>query len=214
MAWSADELEHAAAEIELDDLVRPGREPVELLHSLEFAIDDGGCRSICELRVSLNVVEMAMGVGNDELVALARMIFEPRVDDLVHGLAQGIVWPGLLARPGVEEHRPLATEQQKEEGRLGSEGLALPQHVRMRVVPLHLEGRVGFARATRPAVNPTNIEIPVDRRASGEVEIVQGSNEITLRMPSWACMSSKPRLTSSSDSVCEISGSTSMSPAR
>ena len=35
---------------------------------------------------------------------------------------------------------------------------------------------------------------------------------ITLRMPSWASISSKPRLTSSSVSWCEMNGSTSISP--
>src|SRR5215218_4867946 len=38
-------------------------------------------------------------------------------------------------------------------------------------------------------------------------------NEITLRIPSCASISSKPRLTSSSVSVCDTNGSTSSSPA-
>src|SRR3954452_24239905 len=37
--------------------------------------------------------------------------------------------------------------------------------------------------------------------------------EITLRIPSCASISSKPRFTSSSDSLCETNGSTSISPA-
>src|SRR5205823_3793394 len=39
------------------------------------------------------------------------------------------------------------------------------------------------------------------------------ANPITLRMPSWASINSKPRLTSSSVMVCERKGSTSISPA-
>jgi hypothetical protein len=39
-------------------------------------------------------------------------------------------------------------------------------------------------------------------------------NSITLRMPSWASISSKPLFTSSSDIRCEMKESTSMSPAR
>ncbi len=83
----ADDLEFASAEIELDDLVRPGGEAVELLHGLQLPIDDGGCRPVGELCVSFHVVEMAMGVSDDQLVALARVLGEPRLDDLVHGLA-------------------------------------------------------------------------------------------------------------------------------
>ena len=154
-----------------------------------------------------------MGVSDDQLVVLARMLGKPCLDDSVHGLAQRVP-NGFLARAGVEEHRPLAAEQQVQERRLGREGLALPQHIGVRVVPVHLERRVGVGRAAWRSVNPADVEIPLDRRIRGEVEVAQVSNEITLRMPSWACMRSKPRLTSSSESVWEMSGSTSMSPAR
>jgi hypothetical protein len=53
-----------------------------------------------------------------------------------------------------------------------------------------------------------------DHRVTASGPHHQAPNAITLRMPSCACMSSKPRLTSSSESVWEMSGSTSMSPAR
>ena len=143
--------EHAtAAEVELDDLVRPGREPEELLHGRQLAVDDGGRRSVGELRVSFHMVEMAVGVSDDQFVALARMLGKPCVDDFVHGLAQGVLVVGLLARPGVEEHRPLAAEQQVQERRLGGEGLALPQHVRVRVVR-GAPGTAGLCRASDAA---------------------------------------------------------------
>src|SRR5206468_7778833 len=109
---------------------------------------------------------------------------------------------------------PLAAEQQVQERRLSREGLTLPQHIGVRVVPVHLEGWVSIGRAPWRSVNPADVEVPVYWSSSGEVEIAQPSKEITLRMPSWACMMSKPRLTSSSESVWEMSGSTSMSPAR
>jgi len=159
------------------------------------------------------MVEMAVGVSDDKVVALARVLGEPSLDDSVHGLAQRVP-NGFLARAGVEEHRPLVAEQQVQERRLGREGLALPQHIGVRVVPVHLEGRVGIGCAARRAVNPADVEVAVYWSSRGEVEIAQSSNEITLRMPSCACMRSKPRLTSSSESVWEMSGSTSMSPAR
>ena len=159
------------------------------------------------------MVEMAMRVSDEQLVALARVLGEPRLDDFVHRLAQGVAL-GLLARSGVEEHCPFTPEQQVQERRLGGEGLALPEHICVPVVPVHVDGRVGVLCAAGRSVNPADIEIAVDRRAGGEVEIAQVSNEITLRMPSWACIRSKPRLTSSRESVWEMSGSTSMSPAR
>jgi hypothetical protein len=214
MARGADELQHApAAEVERGDLIRPGREAEELLHGLQLSLDDGGRRPIGELRVSLHMVEMPVGVSDDQLVVLARMLDEPGLDDLVHGLAQRVL-DGLLAGAGVEEHRPLTAEQQVEKGRLGGEGLALPQHVGMRVVAVHLERWVGVGPTTGGAMDPADIEVPVHRRIRGEVEGVQLSKEITLRMPSWACMRSKPRLISSSEIVWEMRGSTSMSPAR
>ena len=42
----------------------------------------------------------------------------------------------------------------------------------------------------------------------------RAQSSITLRMPSWASISSKPRLTSSSGMRCEMNGSTSISPSR
>jgi len=63
-------------------------------------------------------------------------------------------------------------------------------------------------------MNPADVEVAVYRSVLGEVEVAQVLNEITLRMPSCACMRSKPRFTSSSESEWEMSGSTSMSPAR
>ena len=47
-----------------------------------------------------------------------------------------------------------------------------------------------------------------------ELDVVDHENEITLRMPSWASISSKPLLTSSSVMRWERKASTSMSPAR
>ena len=48
------------------------------------------------------------------------------------------------------------------------------------------------------------------RRARLEAQ----AKRISERIPSWASISSKPRLTSLSESVCETNGSTSISPAR
>ena len=45
-------------------------------------------------------------------------------------------------------------------------------------------------------------------------QVLPAQNSITLRMPSWSCISSKPWLTSSSVIRCEMNGSTSMSPSR
>ena len=155
VARRADHLQHATpAEVEADDLVRPGGEAEELLHRLQLTIDDRGRRSIGELGVSLHMVEMAVGVSDDQVVALARMLGEPCLDDSVHGLAQRVP-NGLLARPGIEEHRPLAAEQQVQERRLGREGLALPQHIGVRVVPVHLE-RPGRYRARGAALRESS----------------------------------------------------------
>ena len=104
------------------------------------------------------MVDMAVRVSDDQLVVLARVLGEPRLDDLVHRLAQGVAL-GLLARPGVEEHRPFTPEQQVQKGCLGGEGLALPQHICVPVVPVHLDGRVGVLGAAGRSVNPADIEI-------------------------------------------------------
>src|SRR5439155_6239298 len=50
---------------------------------------------------------------------------------------------------------------------------------------------------------------PLGMLAAGDDHV----NPITLRIPSWASISSKPRLTSSSVMLCERKGSTSISPA-
>src|SRR6185295_7872504 len=52
------------------------------------------------------------------------------------------------------------------------------------------------------------------RIGDAELEVVDHANEITLRMPSCASISSKPLLTSSSVMRWERKASTSMSPAR
>lgn len=44
-------------------------------------------------------------------------------------------------------------------------------HIRVRVVPVHLERRVGVGCATGRSVDPANVEIPQDRRARREVEL-------------------------------------------
>ena len=58
-----------------------------------------------------------------------------------------------------------------------------------------------------------SIALRSDAIAPGGYGVGQ-SKVITLRMPSWASMSSKPRFTSSSLSSWEISGATSISPCR
>jgi len=55
-------------------------------------------------------------------------------------------------------------------------------------------------------------EIP--ERAEPIPTVHDYAKSITLRMPSWASSSSKPRLTSSSVSLFDTSGATSRSPAR
>ena len=51
-------------------------------------------------------------------------------------------------------------------------------------------------------------------KRSGRNRVCLAHSSITLRMPSWASISSKPRLTRSSGRRCEMNGSTSMSPSR
>ena len=53
-----------------------------------------------------------------------------------------------------------------------------------------------------------------DARAAARLLSPPQLNSITLRMPSWASISSKPRLTSSRVIRWEMNGSTSISPAR
>jgi leucine dehydrogenase len=57
-------------------------------------------------------------------------------------------------------------------------------------------------------------EITTAAAADREGRGADQPKSMTLRMPSWASISSKPRLTSSSASLCDTNGSTSMSPAR
>ena len=118
------------------------------------------------------MVGMAVGVTDDQVVALARVLGKPQLDDFVHGLTQGVV-DRLLARPGIEEDDPLIAEQQVQEGRLGAERLALAQHIRMRVVAMHLEGRIGTACPTRRSMYPADIQVPAHRCARGEVEVTR-----------------------------------------
>ena len=51
------------------------------------------------------------------------------------------------------------------------------------------------------------------RCAAGSISVLSNRSWMTLRMPSWASISSKPRLTSSRVRWCEMNGSTSISPA-
>jgi len=52
------------------------------------------------------------------------------------------------------------------------------------------------------------------RSSIGRAPQRESQKSITLRMPSWASISSNPRLTSSRRRRCEISGATSISPCR
>ena len=66
------------------------------------------------------------------------------------------------------------------------------------------------AISTRPLRDEVGVRKPVRMLDA----LDDHAKSITLRMPSPASISSKPRLTSSSVSLCETKESTSISPAR
>ena len=81
MPGNSDQLEHPAAEIEADDLPRPLAETVKVADVLGRVADDGGVRSARERRAAVAVIVVAVGVRDHELVAVARVLGEPCVDE-------------------------------------------------------------------------------------------------------------------------------------
>jgi hypothetical protein len=59
-----------------------------LLHRVKLAADHGRLWPVRELRVTGDVVTVSVGVGDDELIAVARMAGQPLGDELVDGVVQ------------------------------------------------------------------------------------------------------------------------------
>ena len=77
MPGDAGDREDPAAEIELNYLVRPAGEAEEFLYRFHLTWHQRGTRPVGELRVTRDVIAVAMSVQNHKLIAGARVLSEP-----------------------------------------------------------------------------------------------------------------------------------------
>src|ERR1700676_1057907 len=66
VAGRRNDIEYAAAEVIQHDLIRPVSDLEEVSHALGIEADDSGVRSILEFGVTLVVVAVAVGMGDDQ----------------------------------------------------------------------------------------------------------------------------------------------------
>ncbi|GAB3879933.1 hypothetical protein GCM10027612_06490 [Microbispora bryophytorum subsp. camponoti] len=88
MPGARQHVENAAAQVDAPGNVEVVAEPEELAHVLHGGIDDDRVRAAAELAVPRDVVAVAVRVGDEEPVAVAGVIGQPTVHDLVHRPAQ------------------------------------------------------------------------------------------------------------------------------
>ncbi len=142
---------------------------------------------------------------NQRVALLARELDDRSPEEVAQQLDRG------AGRPCVSRSLGRGDPQIAQRGPLSP---AQPRRARRDPAPQrHRQVDAGRARL-RPALGPgQGARLDQDQRAVRVADARQ-PNSITLRMPSCACMSSKPVLTSSSVIRCERKASTSMSPSR
>ena len=157
MTGAASHLQHSAAEVKRDDLLGPAGEAEERLHRVELARDHGGVGPVRELTVTGHVIAMPVGVGDDQLVALARMLAEPVGDQPVDSLSQRELG-SVGCRASVEQQGSVIAEEQVQERRLVVDRLALAQDDRVLVVVVHLDLGITGGALRRGAVDPPDVQ--------------------------------------------------------
>jgi len=137
---------------------------------LDRMADDGGPRPVCELRIAVSVIAVAVRMCDNQFVVLARVLGEPGIDQDVDRAAQrDRVWVGAGTR--VEQDRALVAEQQEDERCLEADRLAYSQDEGVPIALVHLDCRVSALLAGGSAVDPRGLVCTVDRRPRGEIDV-------------------------------------------